>query len=107
MMTAGRPWRIHSSNKPAAVTWVRVVLQIYHCYDSDHRPLAVLTLPDKIRHGKATKIEITISTIFGDRSADLLHDSVNNAWWYDYTPFVVEQDVELSFAPVRASHSAH
>ena len=67
-----------------------MVLQIYHHYDSDHRFLVVLILPDQIRHGKVTKIEIDISMVFGDWSADMLHDSFKNARWYNYTPLVVK-----------------
>ena len=106
-MTTRRPWQLHSSSKRAAERWVQAVLQIYHHYGSARRFLVVLILPGKIGHGKVTKIEIANPVIFGDWSADLLHDSLNNAWRHNYAPLVVEQDVELSIALVRASDLTH
>ncbi len=83
-----------------------MVLQIYHHYDSARRFLVVLTLPDKSRHRKVTKIEIAISMIFGNWSADLLHDSFNNTWRHNHAPLVVEHNVLVPIAAVWTSDMA-
>ena len=89
MTTHYRPWRAHSSSTTAADLWYRVVLQICHCQNTENRALAVLTLPDKIRHSAVAKIEIAISMILSD-GATLLHNGFNNAWWYNRTSLIVE-----------------
>ena len=71
--------------------WFQVVLQIFHCQKTGNRFLAVLTLPGKNRHSVIAKIEIAISMILSD-AATLLHNGFNNAWWYNHSSLIVEQD---------------
>ena len=59
------------------VGW-RSVLQILRRWIPVARYLAALTLPDKIRHGKLTQIQVAVSVILGDRG-DMSHEGLHNA----------------------------
>jgi hypothetical protein len=88
----------------AAALWLLAVLQIEIQGPVSPR-LLVLTLPDKIRHGEITEIQVAISVIPGDRT-DLFHDCIDDARRNDEASFVVKQHILISVSIVWASDLA-
>ena len=104
MLTPRRPWCSRSSSMSAAALWLLAVLQIEIQGPVSPR-LLVLTLPDKIRHGEITEIQVAIPVILSDRT-DLSHDGINDARRNHEAPLVVKQHVLISVALVRTSDLA-
>ena len=100
MLTPRRPWCSRSSSMSAAALWLMAVLQIEIQGPVSPR-LLVLTLPDKIRHGEITEIQVAVSVIFGDRT-DLSHDCVDNARRNHIATPVIEQNILVACAVVWA-----
>ena len=65
------------------------VLQIQHRWGPEAGCLAVLTLPDKTRHGEITEIQVATPVVFSDKS-DLLQNCINYTSCDHYATLIVE-----------------